>query len=295
MNFFDLNKKSWQWILLLFLAFIWGSSFILMKKGLVVYNHTTVAALRISLAFLFLLPFAIYHLRFIKKDKWLYLIISGVLGNGIPAFLFTKAQTEVSSSLSGMLNSLTPIFALLLGILIFNLSPKKSQIIGVFIGLLGAIGLIISGDIDLNGGKPYYAFFIVAATICYAISLNVIKKYLKDVNSIGITAIAFLSIGPFSIIYLFTCTDFISITTIHPNALNAIISIIVLAVFGTAMAVLLFNLLIKKTSLLFTSSVTYLIPAFAILWGVADGETLNLLQILSLGIILTGIYFINKL
>lgn len=281
-------------MLLFLLAFVWGSSFILMKKGLIVYSHTTVAALRISMASLFLLPYAIYHIRFIKKEKWIYLFISGFFGNGIPAFLFTKAQTEISSSLSGMLNSLTPIFALILGILIFKLKPKRNQVIGVFIGLIGAMSLIASGGLIIQSGKLYYTLYIVAATICYAISLNVIKKYLNDVHSIGITSIAFLTIGPFCTIYLFSGTDFLSVTSNNTGASIALTYISILAVVGTATAVLLFNLLIKKTSVLFTSSVTYLIPVFAILWGVIDGEILNILQFLSIGIILTGIYFINK-
>jgi len=294
MRFFDLNKKTWQWVILLILAFIWGSSFILMKRGLEVYSYSVVAALRISMAFLFLLPFAIKNLKKVEKKYWKYIIASGILGNGIPAFLFTKAQTEISSSLSGMLNSLTPIFALVVGILLFKTKTEKLKIIGIFIGFIGAIGLIASNGIDIENSKMAYGLFVVLATICYAFSVNIIKVHLKDIGSIVITSIAFISIGPLAITYLFT-TDFITIFNNNSQAGIALFYIAILAVFGTAVAVILFNMLIKETSALFATSVTYLIPFFAIMWGIIDGEKINTIQLFSLIITIIGIYCINKI
>ena len=294
MRFFDLNKKGWQWVILLILAFIWGSSFILMKRGLEVYSHSVVAALRISIAFLFLLPFAIRNLKKVEKKYWKYIIASGFLGNGIPAFLFTKAQTEISSSLSGMLNSLTPIFALVVGILLFKTKTETLKIIGVFIGFIGAIGLIASNGIDIGNSKMAYSFFVVLATICYAFSVNIIKVNLKEIGSVVITSIAFVSIGPLAITYLFT-TDFITISSNNSQAGTALFYISILAIFGTAISVVLFNMLIKKTSTLFASSVTYLIPFFAIMWGIIDGEKLNIMQLISLIITIIGVYCINKI
>ena len=293
MGFFDLNKKIWQWIILLLLAFIWGSSFILMKKGLSVYSHTVVAALRITISFLFLLPFAIKHVKKVEKKYWKYIIASGFLGNGIPAFLFTKAQTEISSSLSGMLNSLTPLFALIIGALLFKLKPGKTQVTGIIIGFIGAVGLISSNGLNLENSNTSYTFYIVIATMCYAFSANIIKTYLKEINPVAITSLAFLSIGPFAVSYLLT-TDFISITHKNIYSINAILYVAVLAILGTAISVILFNLLLKTTTTLFATSVTYLIPVFAIMWGVIDGENINLLQLLSIIVILIGIYFINK-
>ena len=293
MRYFDLNKKIWQWIVLLFLASMWGSSFILMKRGLEVYPHTQVAALRITITFLSLLPFAIKGFKKVKPKHWKYLIASGFLGNGIPAFLFTKAQTKIPSGLSGMLNSLTPIFALVFGVLFFRTKTTYLQILGVIIGLIGAIGLISSNGIDINNTYFSYSLYIVLATICYALSVNILKSYLKEINSITITALAFFSIGPFSLIYLFT-TDFISITFSSPKSFIAIGYILILAVFGTALSVILFNMLIKKTTALFATSVTYLIPIVAIIWGVLDGEIFNIYQGICIIITLLGIYFINK-
>ncbi|MCO6499270.1 MAG: DMT family transporter [Vicingus serpentipes] len=293
MPLYDLNKKSLQWLTLFFLAFIWGSSFILMKKGLVAYNHTQVAALRIGIAFLCLMPFAIKPLLKIEKRYWKYLFISGFLGNGIPAFLFTKAQTEVASSLAGMLNSLTPIFTLIIALLIFKSKPKRNQIIGVFIGLIGAISLILSNGVSLENTNLIYSLFIVTATFFYGISVNVIKIKLSNIKPITISALAFLCIGPWTIIYLFT-TNFIEITTTNPEALESLFYISLLAIFGTAIAMLIFNTLIKKTTSLFASSVTYLIPIISILWGVIDGETIQLIQVTSVFTILLGIYFTNR-
>jgi drug/metabolite transporter (DMT)-like permease len=293
MKLIDLNKSLWQWIFLIFLAIIWGSSFILMKKGLEVYSHSVVASLRISIAFLVLLPFTFSSFKQIELKYWKYLIFTGICGNGIPAFLFTLAQTEVSSSLSGMLNSLTPIFALIIGILMFNSKPKKAKSLGVFIGLIGAIGLILSKGISLENSKIFYSLLIVIATICYALSVNVIKAHLKEIDSILITSLSFLSIGPFTIAYLFY-TDFIQVSIANPLSYNALIYIVILSVFGTALAIIMFNMLIKTTSTLFATSVTYLIPIVAIIWGLMDGEKINIIQVIIVILALIGVYTINK-
>ncbi len=293
MKFYDLNKNIWQWITLLFLAVIWGSSFILMKKGLVVYSHDVVAALRISLASIVLVPFAIKSFKKVELKDWKYLAFAGIIGNGIPAFLFTFAQTEVSSSLTGMLNSLVPIFSLILGVFLFKSKPLKTQVIGIFIGLVGACGLIFSNGLPTENSNFAFTLLIVLATVCYAVSVNVIKTFLKEIKAIDITALSFVSIGPFTIIYLLT-TNFIDVTITNPDSFNALIYIGILAVLGTALAIIVFNMLIKTTTTVFATSVTYLIPIVAIFWGLFDGETLNISQVLSATITLIGIYFINK-
>jgi drug/metabolite transporter (DMT)-like permease len=293
MKFFDLDKKIWQWIALFFLAIIWGSSFILMKKGLVVYSHNVVAALRISLASIVLFPFALKGFNKVNAKDWKYLIFTGVIGNGIPAFLFTFAQTEVSSSLTGMLNSLVPIFSLVVGLFLFKSKPLKTQVIGIFIGLLGASGLILSNGLPSENSNFMFILLIVLATVCYALSVNVIKAYLKEINAIHITALSFICLAPFTIIYLLT-TNFIEVTINNSASFNALIYIGILAILGTALAIIIFNLLIKATTTVFATSVTYLIPIVAIFWGIFDGETMNMIQVISALITLIGIYFINK-
>ena len=293
MKFFDLSKPIWQFAAILLLAFIWGSSFILMKKGLVAYSHNEVATLRMVIAFFCFLPFILNNIKKVDKKYWKYLILVGLFGNGIPAFLFTKAETGLNSSLAGMLNSLVPLFTILLGVLVFKVQTNKLKFIGVFIGLCGAIMLIAGNGLDIGDSKTSYSIFVIIATLCYAISVNIIKKHLQEVNSLVVSSFAFLFIGPPLVVYLFT-TNIISTTINNPEAPTALGFVTILAVFGTAISLIIFNMLVKQTSALFASTVTYLIPVFAIMWGVLDGEVINLIQVLGIVVILVGIYFVNK-
>lgn len=290
----DLNKPVVQWILLIFLAFVWGSSFILMKRGLISFDNTQVASLRILISFLFLSPIIVKNFKKIEKKQWAPIFIAGLLGSGIPAFLFTKAQTHISSSLSGMLNSLVPLFTVVIGLLFFGLKLRWLKIIGVLTGLIGAIGLLSAvGGISLSNDDFTYGFYVILATICYAININFIKTRLAAVNSINITSFGFLIIGPLSGIYLFT-TDFTEILQQDSKAWTNFFYIVLLSVFGTSIAVILFNMIIKRVSAVFASSVTYIIPVFAIFWGFVDGENILPLQLVCIAIILTGVYIVNK-
>lgn len=284
-------NKFWNWSIMLFLAFIWGSSFILMKRGLEVFSYTEVAALRMSLAWASLLPFVWKEVCKIPKQLWLPLAIVGICGNGLPAFLFTKAQTQLDSSFTGILNALVPLFTLLIAVFVFKTRVKGHNIIGIFIGLVGVVWLIAGNGVIMD--NAHYAWFIVAATICYAISLNTIKNYLGGLKPIHITGLAFFFIGPATTLYLFS-TDFIHQMQTHPQAWSAFAYIFVLAVIGTALAVAIFNELVHRTNAIFASSVTYLIPMFAIMWGLIDGETIALQHFLGTAIIFGGIYLVNK-
>lgn len=291
---FDLNKPLVQWTLLLFLAFVWGSSFILMKRGLMSFDNNQVASLRIVISFVFLSPVIIRNFKQIKKGQWLNLLIAGLLGSGIPAFLFTKAQTQISSSLSGMLNSLVPLFTVIIGMLFFALKPRFLKIAGVTVGLIGAIGLLAAGSgFSLKNDDFTYGIYVVIATICYALNINFIKTKLVEVKSLNITSFGFLFIGPFAAIYLFS-TDFVSLVQEKEGAWLNFFYICLLSIFGTAIAVILFNMIIKRVSPVFASSVTYIIPIFAIFWGFVDGEEISLMQLIWIGIILTGVYLVNK-
>ena len=289
----QLDKAHWQWIFLIFLAFIWGSSFILMKKGLESYDNYQVASLRIFISFLFLSPIIFKNFKKIKYNQRLKVFLAGLLGSGIPALLFTTAQTQISSSLSGMLNSLVPLFTVIIGVSFFGLKLKRLKAIGVSIGLIGAIGLLSSaGDLSFNNNTILYGGLVVIATICYAINVNFIKTYLADVSSLNITSFGFLLIGPYSGIYLFN-KDFIEILDSESTAKVNLFYIALLSIFGTAIAVIFFNMLIKKVSAVFASSVTYIIPVFAIFWGFIDGENILISQVLFIAVILTGIYITN--
>ena len=287
-----MKKSIKNYSVLILLAIIWGSSFILMKRGLDVYSYTQVAALRLFIAFLSLTPFLLRAVKVVQKKHIIPIVVMALFGNGIPAFLFTKAQAECgSSSLVGILNSLVPLFTLLLGVYFFRTRPTKTNIAGIIIGLFGAVFLTYStmgGGVEIND----YVFLVILATVMYAISINVIKKYLQDLDALSISSLAFLVIGPFSAIYIFN-TDFL-ILSASSAGVESLLYIVLLAVVGTSLAVVIFNQLISRSSAIFASSVTYLIPIVAIFWGIFDGEKVTLIHLLSLVIILSGVYLVNK-
>ncbi len=265
-----------------------------MKRGLEVYSSEEVAALRILIAFLFLSPLIFRHVKMPMLKHWKGFLGMGVIGNFIPAFLFTKAETGISSSLAGMLNSLTPLFTLLLGVLIFNIKTRWINAIGIMIGFVGAIGLLMVGkSIDMNNNL-LFGFYVVLATICYGLSVNIIKKSLNDVNSITATVWAMMFIGPMAGIYLFGFTDFTVRFASNPKAMESLGYVAILAIFGTAISVIVFNVLIRQTTALFASSVTYLIPIVAMGWGLFDNEAVLPLHFVWIGLILLGVYLVNK-
>ncbi len=288
----QLQGKFLPWILLILLSFIWGSSFILMKKGLTAFSYQQVATLRVFIAFLVLLPFTISHIFKIPKKYWIYLLLAAYLGNGFPPFLFTKAQTYLSSSMAGILNALTPLFTFIIGIIIFKTATRWYRFLGVILGLIGAVGLLLS-----SGGNYFdnlaYGTYVVLATICYALGTNIVKKYLQGINPLHITGFFFFVTGLPLGVYLFT-TDFLTIMTTHEEAYHALGFIALLAIFGSALSLVLWNTLIQKTDAVAASSVTYIMPVFAIMWGLFDGEQFLLIYIPMLILILIGVYLSGK-
>lgn len=286
------EKRWFQYSILLLLAFVWGSSFILMKIGLKSFSSNQVAAIRILTASLVLLPISIKNLKHLKRKDLKSLLIAGFIGTFIPAFLFTKAQTRIDSSLAGMLNSITPVFAMIVGILFYKAKTGWMQITGLILGLLGAVWLISLGEGVSIGNINTYAFFIVLATIFYGINVNVIKSTLTHLTGAQITSLSFMFLWPVALVYLLS-TDFDPVfqNTKWPLHLLAITA---LGIIGTAIAMLLMNSLIRYTSAVFATSVTYIIPIFAIGWGILDGEQITLLHIACMTVIMLGVYLINQ-
>jgi drug/metabolite transporter (DMT)-like permease len=288
----DMTKTPWQWLTLLAIAFIWGTSFILMKKGLRSFTFTQVAAMRLFFGFIFLSPLVFKHFKKLRRVNLKPLLIVAFIGTAIPAFLFTKSQTRINSSLAGMLNSLTPLFTLIIGAIIYKSAFKKQNVLGVFLGLVGAVGLIFKGQAGIFDEINGYALFVVAATICYGITANEIRYHLADLGSIAITSLTFFLIGPMAGIFLFF-SDY-SYAAASPNYMVDLGYIALLALFSSVVALILFNTLIKYTSALFASSVTYIVPVFAILWGVLDGEAISPFQLLWILMIFLGVYMVNR-
>jgi len=262
-----------------------------MKKGLIAFTHLQVAAIRIFFGFLILIPFAIRGFRKLTRQNATYLTISGLVGNLIPAFLFTFAQTNISSSLAGILNSLSPFFTLAVGIAIFKNRPGILQYVGIFIGLIGAVLLVSNGDFSSFRGINIYALLIVFATLLYGINSNVIKHKLAELNGVEITALALFFVGPIAGIILFSTDLTPAYHSLHfASSLTAILT---LSIFGTVLSLFIYNNLIHHTSAIFATSTTYIIPVFALMWGILDGELLGILQVVSMLIILTGVYLVN--
>jgi drug/metabolite transporter (DMT)-like permease len=286
------NKKFLKWIMLLAVAMIWGSSFILMKKGLESYNFYQVAALRIFISFLIFLPMIIKKIKNLSvKDIKSYLIV-GYIGTFFPAFLFTKAETEISSSFAGMLNSLSPLFTLFIGIIVYRTSGAKQKAIGVLIGLIGAIGLIWGTGSSPFLGNNIFAFFVVLATFFYGISINEVKAGLSHIDGVSISAFTFLFIGPAAGLWLLF-SGFNPRFNL-PGHSQSMIFITILALFSSVIAAILFNNLIRMTSSVFAATATYIMPFFAVLWGIGYGEKVFPQQILFLCITIIGIYLINR-
>lgn len=288
-----MENNKLRWVYLIVLSIIWGTSFILMKRALVGLTPVQVGALRILITSVFLLLIGFKRLLKIKRRHWYYLTLNGFVGTFFPAFLFAYAIEKIDSSIASILNSLTPLNTLIFGALIFGFGFRKRQLIGVLIGLVGTVLLILKGA-ELNPNQDYfYASFILIASVGYALNVNILKKYLYDLDALSITVGNFvLLIIPTLIVLWFT--DFFTTFKITETSTTAILYLVILSVFGTGIAKIMFNRLIQISNPIFSSSVTYLIPIVAISWGIFDGEKITLIQFGSGFIILVGVYLVNR-
>jgi drug/metabolite transporter (DMT)-like permease len=287
-----MNSKQSKWFFLLLLALIWGSSFILIKRGLVGLTPYQLGAFRIFFAGLFLLIIGFNSLKSIPKQKWKYIALTALFGTFIPAFLFSIAETRLDSSISAILNSLTPLNTLILGILSFGLIFKRSQIYGVIIGFIGSILLVFNGAIHHPEQNYYFSIFVIIASICYAVNVNLVKKYLSDLSPLSITTGNFaVMILPAILILTFSG---IEETIAIEKTRHSIFFILLLGILGTGIANIIFFKLIQISSPVFATSVTYLIPIVAFFWGLLDNEMLTPVQFLGAFIILIGVYLSSK-
>lgn len=281
-----------KWIILTVLALIWGSSFILIKKGLIGLDPFQLGSLRIIFCALFLLIIGFRSLLSIPSHQWKYIAVTSLFGTFIPAYLFAIAETKVSSSICSILNSLTPLNTLILGALFFGLSFKRSQITGILIGLLGTMLLVFGGKAQTASEDNMYAIFVIIATLCYATNVNLIKKHLSDVKPLSISAGNFL-VMLFPAILILFLTDF-SAKVNMPETQDAMVFVAILGVMGTGVANVLFFKLIQISTPVFASSVTYLIPIVAFMWGMLDHESLTGFQIMGASIVLGGVFLANR-
>ncbi len=286
-----MSKQLVDWFFFIVLSLIWGSSFILMKIGMETLTDFQVASLRIVSAGIVLLPLTVRHIRSIPFHKIGYIFLSGVLGSLLPSYLFCIAETRVDSALAGTLNALTPIFAIITGFFIFKFKVPSKKIIGIIIAFGGSVLLMFSKGMK-DTSHVSFSLFIVLATFLYGINVNLVKKYLNDVGSLKTAAVALsLSAIPALIVLIFT--GYFHVFT-SPETLTGTLAASTLGIMGTAVATILFYMLIKRAGVLFSSMVTYGIPFVAIVWGFIYKEDIGWNQIFSLFIILAGVYIANR-
>ena len=289
-----MNQEQKKWVYLVILAFVWGSSFILIKKGLIGLSPLQLGSLRTVISSLFIFIIGYKSLKTILNYQWKWVVLSGFIGTFLPAFLFAFAETEVDSGVVSILNALVPLNATLIGLAVFKIASTKIQIIGVILGFIGA-SMLIFNSMELNPDQNYlYAGFVVLATLMYGFNVNIIKHYLQDVKPIAIATGNFVAIIIPALTVLIFSGFFKTETFEHESIYSSIGFVAILSVFGTVMAKIIFNNLIQISSPVFASSVTYLMPLVALLWGVVDGEIFGLDQGLASLLILCGIYLANK-
>lgn len=287
-----MESKQLKWVYLVVLALVWGSSFILIKKGLIGLTALQLGSLRIIFAAVFLVLIGFKSLSKIPAFKWKYIALTSLFGTFIPAYLFAIAQTEIDSSVSSILNSLTPLNTLILGALVFGLQFKRNQIFGILIGLIGSALLILNGAIHHPEQNYYYAILVLIASICYAVNVNLIKKYLHDLSPLSITIGNFMVLFFPAFIILFFSGFFEVVHDVKVQ--ESVLFIMILGVIGTGIANILFFKLIQMSSTVFATSVTYLIPVVAFCWGLLDNEMLTPVQFFGAFIVLIGVYLSAK-
>ncbi|MGB1269538.1 MAG: DMT family transporter [Flavobacteriaceae bacterium] len=289
-----MGDKKLKWLFLVVLSVVWGSSFILIKKGLIGLTAYQLGSLRILFTALFLLLIGFNSLKKIHKEHYKPIIASAFLGTFFPVYFFALAETEIDSAIASILNSLTPLNTLIFGYFFFKATFSKKQLIGVIIGFFGTLLLIISGA-DLNPEQNYmFSIFVILASVCYAFNVNIIKRHLQKLNATSITTGSFVVITiPALIVLIYT--GFFNSETLKSTVVHqSILYIVVLSVIGTGVAKICFNRLVQLSTPIFSSSVTYVIPIVALIWGFIDGEKMNIVQLLAAVIILIGVFLANR-
>lgn len=282
-----------KWFLLIIIAFTWGSSFILIKKSLLVFSPYQIGAFRVAISGILLAYIGLPALKKMKKKTLFWVVLTGFFGNFLPMFLFPIAQTRVSSSLAGILDSLVPVFVLILGFFLFGIKSKWLQVMGALIGFAGAGMLMYFSETTSEESKLGYALLVVLATACYAVAALIIKEKLQDVPSIQLSGAVFsVWIVPSLLILIFS--GFFTNFEANPKTWEALGYLSILTVLGTAIAIILYYKLIQNTTPVFASTVTYLLPLVAVVWGLLDGEKFSLWYVLGGLLILWGIYLIRE-
>lgn len=288
-----MNKGLLNWLIFIALSIIWGSSFVLMKEGLVSLSPYQVASLRIVFSGVVLLPTALKFFRHVPKDKIFIIFLSGLLGSLLPAYLFCIAEEGIDSALAGTLNSLTPIFVIITGALIFKSKTSANKVLGIIVSFTGSILLLLSKGHMQENQNLLYISYVVLATIFYGINVNMVHRYLHNIGSLQIAAVA-LTLNAVPALIVLAATGYFSLPLTEKGVLLSTGAAAVLGIMGTAVASVIFYMLVKRAGAVFASMVTYGIPVVAIIWGVIYKEDVGWKQVLCLALILAGVYVANR-
>jgi drug/metabolite transporter (DMT)-like permease len=290
------NSKFWVWFLFILLTVLWGCSYFFMKAGMEVYSPLQMAGMRIAFAGIALLPWSLWHLTKVPKDKIVLLTLSGFLGNGIPAILFCLALKGLDTNLGGILNALTPLWVLVVGILFFGKRSNFQKTLGVLCGFVGICLLfLLKGKISLHNIE--LSLYIVLATLMYGFNINIVDTYLREVPSLYIGTVSTLGIGVayFSLLYVGIDNSYgqAAFSSIQWNERHVWFAV-ALGILNTALSNVFFYQLVKISSASFASMVTYVMPFVTIIVALFIGETIAVQSILCLALILTGVFLVRR-
>src|SRR5690606_35564587 len=287
-----MNSEKEKWVLLVLLTIIWGSSFILIKKSLEHYGPFQVGALRVLIAGILLAPVAILNIRKFPRKRLKWLIVAAIAGNFVSMFLFPLAETEVSSSIAGIVNSMMPIFVILIGALFWKFKTTGRQMIGVAISFSGACLLMLSGA-EGDSLKIVPILWLLLATLLYALSITTVKSKLADVPAKILSAFVFFFILFLPSLITLAFTGFFQNFEGTKGEFIGLGYVSLLSIFGTGLALMLNYRLLSISTPLFASTVTLLMPIVAVIWGVLDVESLTGLQFAGGFIIIGGLLFLR--
>lgn len=286
---FSLNSNVINALIMITLGLISGTSFILIKKGLVGFEPVQLVSIRVGLVGLFFLPFFFGKngITSVKREHLIPLAAVGWVGSAIPFFLFAVAETRIDSGVAGVLNSLQPLFTMIIGFFLFRISVTKDKIAGILISFSGVFALIFMANYDKLEAN-YFALFVVLATACYGTSGNIVQKYLQGVPVLKVTGFSYVMAG----IPMLLLALFLGVPEQLINSQEARVSffyISVLAIVCTTLAGILYFQLILRTSAAYASLIAYIMPVVATIWAIFDGETVTILHWMCMGVILSGI------
>ena len=282
-----------DWLVLIVLGILWGCSFVMIKKAVHIFDPLQMTSWRMVIAWAIYIPVAISFCSKIDWRKWRPLVGVAAFGSAIPNFLFAVAEQHVNSGLAGVLNSLTPLFTLIIGLSFFQMTFSRNKILGVALGLAGAVLLVMFNSAGPLGGKAYFAFLCLIATVCYALNANIVNTWLKGQHPAGIASASFMITGPIFLFSLFISGG-IGVVQHQEGGAHGLWYVLYLAAIGTVAGSILYFWLLQRTSAIFATSVTYLLPVVALLVGVFDGEALTLMDCVGTSVILLGVYLARK-